>query len=144
MNRVSKLPRRYFSNKDMTIAIDDARPSQTLTERKKDLLLKGYEKVNHEIISYNGKKMQIQPGCTLEETLEKVERFVQNSYYTGLSPTEVLSHTMSVREGLVDTAVKTTETGYMQRSPMNALGDLSILHDYSVRRCDTQIVQYIY
>ena len=41
--------------------------------------------------------------------------FVQNSFYTGLTATEFFFHTMGGREGLVDTAVKTAETGYMQR-----------------------------
>lgn len=44
--------------------------------------------------------------------------FVRNSFYTGLSPTEFLFHAISGREGLVDTAVKTAETGYMQRRLM--------------------------
>lgn len=41
--------------------------------------------------------------------------FVQNSFYSGLTPTEFFFHTMAGREGLVDTAVKTAETGYLQR-----------------------------
>ena len=41
--------------------------------------------------------------------------FVRNSFYSGLTPTEFIFHTMGGREGLVDTAVKTAETGYMQR-----------------------------
>ena len=41
--------------------------------------------------------------------------FVSNSFYSGLTPTEFFFHTMGGREGLVDTAVKTAETGYMQR-----------------------------
>ena len=44
--------------------------------------------------------------------------FVRNSFYTGLTPTEFFFHTMGGREGLVDTAVKTAETGYMQRRLM--------------------------
>jgi len=44
--------------------------------------------------------------------------FVANSFYTGLTPTEFFFHTMGGREGLVDTAVKTAETGYMQRRLM--------------------------
>lgn len=44
--------------------------------------------------------------------------FVANSFYTGLSPTEFFFHTMGGREGLVDTAVKTAETGYMARRLM--------------------------
>lgn len=38
-----------------------------------------------------------------------------NSFYSGLTPTEFFFHTMAGREGLVDTAVKTAETGYMSR-----------------------------
>jgi DNA-directed RNA polymerase III subunit RPC1 len=41
--------------------------------------------------------------------------FVKNSFFNGLTPTEFFFHTMGGREGLVDTAVKTAETGYMQR-----------------------------
>jgi len=44
--------------------------------------------------------------------------FVQNSFYSGLTPSEFFFHTMGGREGLVDTAVKTAETGYMQRRLM--------------------------
>ena len=49
--------------------------------------------------------------------------FVENSYLAGLTPTEFFFHTMAGREGLVDTAVKTAETGYMQVSPF-----LSFIH----------------
>ena len=41
--------------------------------------------------------------------------FVENSFFSGVTPTEFFFHTMAGREGLVDTAVKTAETGYMQR-----------------------------
>lgn len=44
--------------------------------------------------------------------------FVANSFFSGLTPTEFLAHAISGREGLVDTAVKTAETGYMQRRLM--------------------------
>lgn len=40
-----------------------------------------------------------------------------DSFYSGLTPTEFFFHTMAGREGLVDTAVKTAETGYMQVLP---------------------------
>lgn len=44
--------------------------------------------------------------------------FVANSFYTGLAPYEFLFHACSGREGLVDTAVKTAETGYLARRLM--------------------------
>ncbi|KAK7689907.1 hypothetical protein QCA50_006546 [Cerrena zonata] len=70
--------------------------------------------------------------------------FVRNSFYTGLSPTEFLFHAISGREGLVDTAVKTAETGYMQRRLMKALEDLVTHYDSSVRNATGGVVQFRY
>ncbi|KAL6556322.1 DNA-directed RNA polymerase III subunit 1 [Orobanche gracilis] len=70
--------------------------------------------------------------------------FVQNSFYTGLSATEFFFHTMGGREGLVDTAVKTADTGYMSRRLMKALEDLSVQYDNTVRNASACIVQFIY
>lgn len=70
--------------------------------------------------------------------------FVANSFYTGLTPTEFFFHAVSGREGLVDTAVKTAETGYMQRRLMKALEDLSIAYDGTVRDGIGGIVQFRY
>ncbi|KAK3316741.1 hypothetical protein B0H66DRAFT_592877 [Apodospora peruviana] len=70
--------------------------------------------------------------------------FVKNSFYTGLLPTEFLFHAISGREGLVDTAVKTAETGYMSRRLMKSLEDLSTQYDDTVRTSGGGIVQFQY
>ncbi|ETW84605.1 hypothetical protein HETIRDRAFT_473329 [Heterobasidion irregulare TC 32-1] len=70
--------------------------------------------------------------------------FVRNSFYSGLTPTEFLFHAISGREGLVDTAVKTAETGYMQRRLMKALEDLTTQYDLSVRNGTGGVVQFTY
>ncbi|AEO64600.1 uncharacterized protein THITE_2110899 [Thermothielavioides terrestris NRRL 8126] len=70
--------------------------------------------------------------------------FVRNSFYTGLVPTEFLFHAISGREGLVDTAVKTAETGYMSRRLMKSLEDLSAQYDDTVRTSEGGIVQFQY
>ncbi|KAF9051133.1 beta and beta-prime subunits of DNA dependent RNA-polymerase [Hymenopellis radicata] len=70
--------------------------------------------------------------------------FVRNSFYSGLRATEFLFHAISGREGLVDTAVKTAETGYMQRRLMKALEDLTTQYDLSVRNSAGGIVQFKY
>ena len=70
--------------------------------------------------------------------------FVQNSFFSGLTPTEFLFHAISGREGLVDTAVKTAETGYMSRRLMKSLEDLSVQYDNSVRNSSSNIVQFQY
>ncbi|KAH7011995.1 hypothetical protein EDB80DRAFT_409590 [Ilyonectria destructans] len=68
--------------------------------------------------------------------------FVKNSFYSGLLPTEFIFHAMSGREGLVDTAVKTAETGYMSRRLMKSLEDLSTQYDDTVRTSGGGIVQF--
>ncbi|KAK8138829.1 DNA-directed RNA polymerase III largest subunit [Apiospora sp. TS-2023a] len=68
--------------------------------------------------------------------------FVANSFYTGLLATEFIFHAMSGREGLVDTAVKTAETGYMSRRLMKSLEDLSAQYDDTVRTSEGGIVQF--
>lgn len=70
--------------------------------------------------------------------------FVMNSFFSGLTGYEFFFHAVSGREGLVDTAVKTAETGYMQRRLMKALEDLSIKYDYTVRNSAEDLVQYCY
>lgn len=59
--------------------------------------------------------------CLSIERTPQAKGFVENSFYTGLTPTEFFFHTMGGREGLVDTAVKTAETGYMQRRLVKVL-----------------------
>ncbi|KAG5635316.1 hypothetical protein H0H81_011729 [Sphagnurus paluster] len=70
--------------------------------------------------------------------------FVRNSFFSGLRATEFLFHAISGREGLVDTAVKTAETGYMQRRLMKALEDLTTQYDLSVRNSTGGVVQFTY
>ncbi|KAI4322195.1 hypothetical protein L6164_021912 [Bauhinia variegata] len=70
--------------------------------------------------------------------------FVANSFYSGLSATEFFFHTMGGREGLVDTAVKTADTGYMSRRLMKALEDLYVHYDNTVRNAGTGVVQFRY
>jgi len=66
---------------------------------------------------------------------------VKNSFFTGLTATEFFFHTMGGREGLIDTAVKTADTGYMQRRLMKSLESLSVNYDYSVRSTSGEVVQ---
>uniref|UniRef100_A0A914M7Y9 DNA-directed RNA polymerase n=1 Tax=Meloidogyne incognita TaxID=6306 RepID=A0A914M7Y9_MELIC len=70
--------------------------------------------------------------------------FVENSFYSGLTPTEFIFHTMGGREGLVDTAVKTAETGYMQRRLVKCLEDLVVSYDNTVRTSTNEVVQFVF
>ena len=70
--------------------------------------------------------------------------FVASSYKSGLNPTEYFFHSMGGREGLVDTAVRTSRSGYMQRRLVNALEDLKVESDGTVRHTGGQIIQFLY
>jgi DNA-directed RNA polymerase subunit A' len=70
--------------------------------------------------------------------------FVESSYKKGLNPTEFFFHAMGGREGLVDTAVRTSQSGYLQRRLVNALQDLEVKYDGTVRETRGVIVQFTY
>ncbi|XP_058109980.1 DNA-directed RNA polymerase III subunit 1 isoform X2 [Magnolia sinica] len=84
------------------------------------------------------------PHFPINSKTPAAKGFVANSFYTGLTATEFFFHTMGGREGLVDTAVKTAETGYMSRRLMKSLEDLSTYYDETVRNSSGGIVQLLY
>ncbi|XP_077482360.1 DNA-directed RNA polymerase III subunit RPC1 isoform X1 [Stigmatopora argus] len=223
MSRLARLAPAYLSNRGFSIGIGDVTPGQGLLKAKQDLLDEGYHKCDEYIEALQTGKLQQQPGCTAEETLEALilrelsvirdragsaclreldksnsplimalcgskgsfinisqmiacvgqqaisgsrvpdgfenrslphfekhsklpaaKGFVADSFYSGLTPTEFFFHTMAGREGLVDTAVKTAETGYMQRRLVKSLEDLCSQYDLTVRSSTGDIIQFIY
>lgn len=221
MWRLSRMTSFYLMNRGFSIGIGDVTPGQGLLRAKERLLSEGYSKCEGYIRAMESGRLQTQPGCSAEETLESVilkelsvirdhagkaclqelhpsngplvmalsgskgsfinisqmiacvgqqaingkrvpngfdnrslphfdkfskdpasKGFVQNSFFSGLTPTEFFFHTMGGREGLVDTAVKTAETGYMQRRLVKSLEDLCIQYDMSVRNSMGDIVQF--
>lgn len=82
--------------------------------------------------------------CFVLAKIPAARGFVQNSFYSGLTPTEFFFHTMAGREGLIDTAVKTAETGYLQRRLVKCLEDLVIHYDGTVRNAIGEVVEFSY
>ncbi|CDH08890.1 DNA-directed RNA polymerase III subunit RPC1 [Zygosaccharomyces bailii ISA1307] len=223
MNRMAKLCARYLGNRGFSIGISDVTPADELRQKKEQMVESAYAKCDELIDLFSKGKLETQPGCNEEQTLEakiggllsKVREevgdvcineldnlnaplimatcgskgstlnvsqmvavvgqqiisgsrvpdgfqdrslphfpknsktpqskgFVRNSFFSGLSPPEFLYHAISGREGLVDTAVKTAETGYMSRRLMKSLEDLSCLYDNTVRTSSNGIVQFTY
>jgi len=70
--------------------------------------------------------------------------FVESSYINGLSPQELFFHAMGGRVGLIDTAVKTSTTGYIQRRLIKGLEDLMVSYDMTIRTNKNKIVQFAY
>uniref|UniRef100_V5GVE1 DNA-directed RNA polymerase subunit n=1 Tax=Ixodes ricinus TaxID=34613 RepID=V5GVE1_IXORI len=223
MWRLARIASFYMQNRGFSIGIGDVTPGAGLLKAKHDLVSEGYARCEEYIQQLKCGKLQAQPGCNEEETLEAVslkelsvvrdhagkaclrelhktnsplimavcgskgsfinisqmiacvgqqaisghrvpngfedrslphfERndrtpqargFVEDSFYSGLTPTEFFFHTMGGREGLVDTAVKTAETGYMQRRLVKSLEDLCSHYDMTVRNSCGDIVQFCY
>ena len=70
--------------------------------------------------------------------------FIENSYISGLTAPELFFHAMGGRIGLIDTAVKTSTTGYIQRRLIKGLEDLKVEYDMTVRNNRGKIVQFKY
>ncbi|KAJ3289632.1 DNA-directed RNA polymerase II subunit rpb1 [Borealophlyctis nickersoniae] len=84
------------------------------------------------------------PHFTKDDHGPEARGFVENSYLRGLTPQEFFFHAMGGREGLIDTAVKTAETGYIQRRLVKALEDLMANYDGTVRNSLGDVVQFCY
>jgi DNA-directed RNA polymerase I subunit RPA1 len=69
---------------------------------------------------------------------------ITDRFLTGLRPQEYFFHCMAGREGLVDTAVKTSRSGYLQRCLIKHMEDLRIHYDLTVRNDDSTVVQFRY
>jgi DNA-directed RNA polymerase II subunit RPB1 len=70
--------------------------------------------------------------------------YIESSFVKGLNPAEFFFHAMTGREGLIDTAVKTADSGYMQRKLIKTMEDLLTYHDGSVRDAGGVMVQFAY
>jgi DNA-directed RNA polymerase subunit A' len=103
----------------------------------------GQQAVRGERIS-RGYKYRTLPHFKKGDLGASAKGFVANSYKSGLNPTEYFFHSMGGREGLVDTAVRTSRSGYMQRRLVNALEDLKVESDGTVRHTGGEIIQFKY
>jgi len=84
------------------------------------------------------------PHFKVNDLTPRARGFVESSYRKGLNPEEFFFHAMGGREGLVDTAVRTSTSGYMQRRLVNAVQDMIIENDGTVRNSDKNIIQFCY
>ena len=70
--------------------------------------------------------------------------FVESSFIEGLEPEELFFHAMGGRIGLIDTAVKTSTTGYIQRRLIKGMEDIKIMYDRTVRNHQNKVIQFEY
>jgi len=91
-----------------------------------------------------GYKKRTMPYFRTGVLTAKEHGFVYSGFRKGLTPYEYIHHAMGGREALVNTAIRTARSGYMQRRLINALQDLVVHTDGTVRNADFSIVQFIY
>jgi DNA-directed RNA polymerase II subunit RPB1 len=103
----------------------------------------GQQNVEGKRIPYGFKKRTL-PHFSKDDIGSESRGFVENSYLRGLSPQEFFFHAMGGREGLIDTACKTAETGYIQRRLVKAMETVMARYDGTLRTSSGQIVQFLY
>jgi DNA-directed RNA polymerase II subunit RPB1 len=103
----------------------------------------GQQNVDGKRIPY-GFEHRTLPHFTKFDDSPGARGFVESSYINGLSPQELFFHAMGGRVGLIDTAVKTSSTGYIQRRLIKGLEDLMVNYDMTVRTNKGKIVQFAY
>mmetsp|Transcript_4193 Transcript_4193/g.5837 ORF Transcript_4193/g.5837 Transcript_4193/m.5837 type:complete len:1860 (+) Transcript_4193:393-5972(+) len=74
----------------------------------------------------------------------RADGFIADRFLTGVRPQEYYFHCMAGREGLVDTAVKTSRSGYLQRCLVKHLEELKVCYDHTVRDGEGGVVQFLY
>jgi len=84
------------------------------------------------------------PHFTKYDDSPTARGFIESSYITGLSAHEMFFHAMAGRIGLIDTAVKTSQTGYAQRRIVKSMEDILVTYDGTVRNHMGKIVQFRY
>ncbi len=70
--------------------------------------------------------------------------FIRHGYKAGMTPVEFYFQAISGRDALMDTSIRTPKSGYLQRRILNALQDLKVNKDLTVRDASGKIIQFMY
>ena len=84
------------------------------------------------------------PSFKPYETSAIAGGYISSRFLTGLKPQEFYFHCMAGREGLIDTAVKTSRSGYLQRCLIKHLEGIRVHYDHTVRGADSSVYQFLY
>ncbi len=103
----------------------------------------GQQNVEGKRIPY-GFKYRTLPHFAKDDLGPESRGFVENSYLKGLVPQEFYFHAMGGREGIIDTACKTAETGYIQRRLVKSMEAVMVQYDGTVRNNTGDIIQFLY
>lgn len=104
----------------------------------------GQQNVDRKRIIKNYGRHRTLPFFHRDDMTPKSRGFVEHSFLQGLDPAEFFFHSMTGREGIIDTAIRTADSGYLSRRLMKAMEDIFVGYDNTIRNSNGQIIQFIF
>jgi DNA-directed RNA polymerase II subunit RPB1 len=138
-----KIGRKSLSKDNRFLQIVNSGSKGSLINISQMISCLGQQNVDAKRIPY-GFDSRTLPHFNKFDDSPKARGFIENSYISGLTAHELFFHAMGGRIGLIDTAVKTSQTGYIQRRLIKGLEDLKVDYDMTVRNSKGKIIQFAY
>ena len=142
-NQSGKKARESLSKENRFLMIVNSGSKGSLINISQMISCLGQQMVDGKRIPY-GFDSRTLPHYSKFDDSPKARGFIENSYISGLTAPELFFHAMGGRIGLIDTAVKTSQTGYIQRRLIKGLEDIKIEYDMTVRNSKGKIIQFAY
>ena len=138
-----KIGRKSLSKNNRFLMIVNSGSKGSLINISQMISCLGQQNVDGKRIPY-GFDSRTLPHFNKYDDSPNARGFIENSYIDGLTAPELFFHAMGGRIGLIDTACKTSTTGYIQRRLIKGLEDLKVEYDMTVRNSKGKIVQFSY
>lgn len=133
---------RRFPDNNLQMMIQSGAKGGTVNALQISCLLGQIELEGRRVpLSMSGRSL---PSFKPYDTTAKAGGFVSGRFLTGIQPQEFFFHCMAGREGLIDTAVKTSRSGYLQRCLIKHLEGLTVHYDQTVRDSCGSVIQFLY
>ena len=141
--QAGKIGRKSLSKNNRFLMIVNSGSKGTLVNISQMISCLGQTNVDGKRIPY-GFDNRTLPHFNKFDDSPGARGFIENSYISGLTAPELFFHAMGGRIGLIDTAVKTSQTGYIQRRLIKGLEDIKVEYDMTVRNNQGKIIQFAY
>jgi len=142
-NQAGKIGRKSLSKTNRFVMIVNSGSKGTPINISQMISCLGQTNVDGKRIPY-GFENRTLPHFSKFDDSPAARGFIENSYISGLTAPELFFHAMGGRIGLIDTACKTSQTGYIQRRLIKGLEDLKVEYDMTVRNNKGKIIQFAY
>lgn len=142
-NKSGKIGRKSLSKDNRFLMIVNSGSKGSMINISQMISCLGQQSVEGKRIPY-GFENRTLPHFNKYDDSPNARGFIENSYISGLTAHELFFHAMGGRIGLIDTACKTSTTGYIQRRLIKGLEDLSVSYDMTIRTNKGKIVQFSY